>query len=150
MVLASNYDQARFLKADDLGGSQKKVRIKGISEEPVGPTKETKLIVWFTNDRRGLVLNQTNNRTLREALGDETDGWAGKIVVLFTVSTDVRGKMQPGIRVRIPPPKGDGQAAAQPKPKPQPVDEDLDAEPPAKPVAKPSLADELDDDIPWT
>jgi hypothetical protein len=151
MVLASSYDQARFLKAADLDGGEKKVRIKCVTEEKVGPDKDQKLVVWFTNDKRGFVLNQTNNRILREAFGDETDGWAGKIIVLFSSMTDFRGRMTPGLRVRIPPPKGDGRAAAQPvKPaaKPVVVDEDLDAEPPAKPAARPSLADELDDEIP--
>ena len=33
--------------------------------------KEKKLVVWFTNDERGLVLNKTNNRTLRGAFGDD-------------------------------------------------------------------------------
>jgi len=151
VVLASSYDQARFLKAADLDGGEKKVRIKSVTEEKVGPDKDQKLVVWFTNDKRGFVLNQTNNRILREAFGDETDGWAGKIIVLFSSMTDFRGRVTPGLRVRIPPPKGDGRAAAQPvKPaaKPVVVDEDLDAEPPAKPDAKPSLADELDDEIP--
>ena len=29
---------------------------------------EVKLTVWFTNDKRGLVLNKTNNRTIRGCL----------------------------------------------------------------------------------
>jgi hypothetical protein len=152
MVLASTYDQARFLKAADLDGGEKRVRIKSVTEEKVGPDKDQKLVVWFTTDKRGFVLNQTNNRVLREAFGDETDGWAGKIVVLFSSMIDFRGRMTQGLRVRIPPPKGDGHAAAakpKPAPKPDVVDEGLDAEPPAKPAAKPSLADDLDDEIPW-
>ena len=53
----------------------------------------------------GLVLNKTNNRTLRGAFGDDTADWAGKIIV--DVSDDGRqpGKMVPALRVRIPPPK---------------------------------------------
>ena len=34
---------------------------------------EVKLTVWFTNDKRGLVLNRTNNRTIRAAYGDDVD-----------------------------------------------------------------------------
>ena len=33
---------------------------------------EKKLVLWFTNDERGLVLNKTNNRTIRGAFGDDT------------------------------------------------------------------------------
>jgi hypothetical protein len=151
MVLASLYDQSRFLKATDING-EKKVRIKNVTEEKVGQDKEQKLVAWFTNDKRGLVLNRTNNRILREAFGDETDGWAEKIIVLFSAMTEMRGRMTPGLRVRIPLPKGDGAAAqpAKPAAKPKPavkpvVDEDLDDD---EPAAKPSLADELDDEIP--
>jgi hypothetical protein len=61
--------------------------------------------VWFTNDPRGLILNKTNNRTLRGAFGDPVAGWKNKIVVLFSTTTDNRGKMVPALRVRIPPPK---------------------------------------------
>ena len=43
--------------------------------------KEQKLVVWFTNDKRGLVLNRVNNRTIRGAFGDAVDGWTGKIIV---------------------------------------------------------------------
>ena len=66
---------------------------------------EKKLVVWFTNDERGLVLNKTNNRTIRGAFGDDTADWIGKIIVVFPTMTDFRGKMTPALRVRIPPPK---------------------------------------------
>ena len=68
-----------------------------MTEEVVGQgaDKEKKLVVWFTNDERGLVLNSTNNRTLRGAFGDDCDGWAGKIIVVFPTMADFRGKMGP-------------------------------------------------------
>ena len=156
MVLASSYDQSRYFKAADLE-TEKKLRIKSVTEEQVGERKEQKLVVWFTNDEHGLVLNKTNNRTIRGAFGDECSGWAGKIVVLFPTMDDFRGKMVPVLRVRIPPPKqataGNGQATApSAKPKPTTVAQTLDKtepEPPAKPAVKPGLDDELDDEIPW-
>ena len=78
VLLASNFDQSRFLKAADLDG-EKKFRIKAVTEEEVGgDKKEKKLVVWFTNDERGLVLNKTNNRTLRGAFGDDCSGWTGQ------------------------------------------------------------------------
>ena len=66
VLLASNYDQSKFLKAADLQ-AEKKFRIKAVTEEEVGvgKEKERKLVVWFTNDARGLVLNRVNNRTIR-------------------------------------------------------------------------------------
>jgi hypothetical protein len=161
VLLASSYDQSRFLKAADLQ-REKKFRIKSVTEESVGAEqKEKKLVVWFTNDERGLVLNKTNNRTLRGALGDPVQDWAGKIIIIFPTMVDMRGKLTPALRVRIPPPKqagetaavspskppqsGNGGATAAPLPKPTiaaPVDDpELVDEPPK------SLSDELDDEI---
>ena len=139
VLIASNYDQSRFLKAADLQ-SEKKFRIKSVTEEEVGigKDKERKLVVWFTNDARGLVLNRVNNRTIRGAFGDTCESWAGKIIVAFPTMAEFRGEMKPALRVRIPPPKGsNGQPAAKPAtPPPTPaidppesgIDEDLDDE----------------------
>lgn len=121
----------------------------------MGEQKEQKLVVWFTNDKHGLVLNKTNNRTIRGEFGDDCSGWTGKIVVLFPTTDEFRGKMVPVLRVRIPPPKqataGNGQATApSAKPKPTTVAQTLDKtepEPPAKPAVKPILDDELDDEL---
>jgi len=106
LLLASDYDKSNFLKADDLDG-ERKFRIKAVTAEDVGngADKEKKLVVWFTNDERGLVLNKTNNRVLRAAFGDDTAGWAGKIIIAFSMMVPMQGRMVPGLRVRIPPPK---------------------------------------------
>jgi hypothetical protein len=116
VLLASAYDQTRFLKSEDLL-AEKKFRIKSVTEEEVGigKDKERKLVVWFTNDSRGLVLNRVNNRTIRGAYGDVCDHWAGKIIAVFPTMAEFRGIMKPALRVRIPPPKqaaaGNGQTA---------------------------------------
>ena len=148
VLLASDFDQSRYFKAEDVA-TEKKLRIKNVSQELIGMAaeKEKKLVVWFTNDERGLVLNRTNNRTIRGAFGDAVDGWTNKTIVLFPTQADFRGRMVPALRVRIPPPKqaaGNGQTAAKAAtPKPPVVEDDLDDELPAKP----SLADEMDDEI---
>ena len=160
-LLASAFDQSRFFKAADLKG-EKKFRIKNVTPELVGTEaqKEKKLVVWFTNDERGLVLNKTNNRAIRSAYGDDTADWIGKIIVVFPTMVDMRGKMTPALRVRIPPPKqaaaaaaaapepvlsGNGAAAVAPTQKlmaaAPPVDPELEDDP-----VKP-LADELNDEI---
>jgi hypothetical protein len=126
VLLASTYDQSKFLKAEDLP-TEKKFRIKSVTEEEVGigKDKEKKLVVWFTNDTRGLVLNRINNRTIRGAFGDACDGWTSKIIVVFLTMAEFRGTMKPALRVRIPTPKGNGQPAAKPATSPK-SDDDLD------------------------
>jgi hypothetical protein len=159
VLLASSYDQSRFLKAADLE-REKKFRIKSVTEELIGAEqKEKKLVVWFTNDERGLVLNKTNNRTIRGAFGDPVGGWVGKIIIIFPTMVDMRGKLTPALRVQIPPPKqggetaavspsnppqsGNGAATAAPAPKARVDDPELADEPP-----KP-LGVELEDEIPF-
>ena len=126
VILASSYDTTKYFKAVDLEAPVR-LKIRVVTEEKigVGAEQEVKLVVWFTNDKRGLVLNRVNNRTIRAAYGDAVDGWIGKIIVLFPTTAEFRGKMGPALRVRIPPPKRDGYKAAPTpvKPKP-PADED--------------------------
>jgi hypothetical protein len=144
VLLASAYDQSKFFKAEDLP-TEKKFRIKSVTEEEVGigKDKERKLVVWFTNDSRGLVLNRVNNRTIRGAFGDTCESWTGKVVVLFPTMAEFRGTMKPALRVRIPAPKGNGQGATVKAPEPEP--------PPSPPstAAVSAAVDEMDDEIPF-
>ena len=164
VLLASDFDKSKYLRAEDLK-AEKKFRIKAVTAEVVGNDlkKEQKLVVWFTNDERGLVLNKTNNRTIRGAFGDDTEAWEKKFIVIFPTMVDMRGKLTPALRVRIPPPKQTAAAAPAPKPTTPsgngagaaavklpptqqtaataPADPELEDEPPK------SLGEELDDEI---
>jgi hypothetical protein len=152
MVLASDFDKSKYLNAEDLK-SEKKFRIKDVTVEAIGTgsKKEEKLVVWFKNDKRGLVLNKTNNRTVRNSFGDDVSGWNEKIIIVFPTMVPFQGKMTPALRVRIPTPKGgDGQAVAAP---PQPslptpsAQQQLDEFGQAQSPEKSSLSDDLDDEI---
>jgi len=151
VVLASDYDKSKYFCAEDLK-SEKKFRIKAVTVEAVGTgsEKEEKLVVWFANDKRGLVLNKTNNRTLRGAFGDDVSGWKDKIISLFSTMVDLRGKMVGGLRVRVSPKGGNSQAVAAP-PQPSPpapsARRQLDEFGQAQSPEKPSLSDDLDDEI---
>lgn len=142
MVLASNYDQSNWMKAAELD-EEVTLKIKDVTEEPVGTgkEKEIKLCVWFTNHKQGLILNKTNNRTLRGAFGDETDGWVGKWVVVFAAETD-RG---PGLRVRIPTPKGEKNGSGGKKAKPAGKASDTPASRPIRSPKDDDLNDSLED-----
>jgi hypothetical protein len=165
VLLASDYDKSKYLRAEDLP-REKKFRIKSATEELVKGDRgeEKKLVVWFTNDERGLVLNKINNRTIRGAFGDDCAGWAGKIIVIFPTMVDVRGKMTAALRVRIPPPKQIAAANPPPRPVESPSSGNGSAatvkpaetgppvkSPPADPELEPdpvlSLAEELNDEI---
>jgi len=140
-LLASEFDQSRFFRADDLT-AEKKLKIKSVTAEDIGigKDKDRKLVVWFANDKRGLPLNKTNNRTLRGKFGDDTAGWIGKIIVLYPTMAEFRGEMKPALRVRIPTPKGNSHPAAQPVTPPPPP-------PPPKEVDPAEVDIDVDDDL---
>lgn len=139
VLLASSFDQSKYLRAEDMP-QEKTLRIKNATEEVVGmgADREKKLVVWFTSTDKGLVLNRTNNRAIRAAYGDPVGGWAGKLVTVFQTQSDFKGRLVPALRVRIPPPKqasGNEQTA-------QPVDISRPAPPAGVPVH-----DDMDDEI---
>jgi hypothetical protein len=141
VLLASSFDQSKYLNAADLT-QEIKLRIKKITVEMVGKGagQEQKPVVWFTNHEKGLVLNKTNNRTLRGAFGDNMETWAGRVFIVYPTQTDFGGKIVGALRVRLPPPKQATAGNGQPT-KPKAVEEILPPEP------KPSLKDDLDDEI---
>jgi hypothetical protein len=142
VLLASTYDQSKYFKAADLT-AEKKLRIKNVTEELIGmdKDKERKLVVWFTNDERGLALNLINNRTLRGAFGDDCTGWTGKIIVVFPTMAEFRGKMVPALRIRIPPPKQAAVSGNGATPSAKPAD--------PEPEKKPDVDPDLNDELPW-
>jgi hypothetical protein len=147
MLLASDFDQSKYFKAEDFEG-EKKMKIREGTEELVGENKERKLIVWFTNDSHGLPLNRTNNRTLRGAFGDAVENWKGRIIVLYRTEAEYKGRLVPALRIRIPVPKATITTGG-PKQPPlaEPLENTLSA--PAKPPkpAVQSLEEDLDDEI---
>ncbi len=168
VLLASAFDKpSKYLRATDLK-TEKKFRIKEVTVEEVGRgdnNKERQPVLWFTNEGRGLVLNHTNRHTLMAAFGDDMQQWLQKIIAVFPTMVEFRGKMVLGLRVRIPAPKqaatstGNGQAAvtaaAPPAPQPaapsasqqQPASQQLDEFGQPQLPEKPSLSDDLDDEI---
>ena len=61
--------------------------------------KETKPIIYFTNDKQ-MVCNKTNGTTLGEMFGDDSDLWLGKPITLIVQSVDFAGKSTPAIRIK--------------------------------------------------
>jgi hypothetical protein len=119
VLLASSYDQSRFFRAEDLQ-EEKLLKIKGVTEEMAGQgaDQSQKLVVWFSNSKKGLVLNRTNNRTIRGAYGDDTADWAGKIIALFPTQAEFRGRMVGALRIRIPPKENPKITTGKPEPAP--------------------------------
>ena len=93
---------SKFLSADDVGEAGVRVRIQTVKMEQVDrdPSKPHKPVVYFLGEDRGMVLNVTNNNTIMDMYGSDSDGWTGKEVTLFKAYVDFGGKTVPAIRVK--------------------------------------------------
>src|SRR5262249_40359664 len=92
--------------------------------------EETKTVLYFEKAKKGLILNRTNWDKIAELTGeDDSDNWPGHRIEAYPTQTEMRGKTVDCIRIRAP--------AQRDWPKPKP------------PAPKPSLADELDDEVPF-
>lgn len=97
-VYQSNSD---FLKAEDIGANFWTVTISKVDMKNFDDGSR-KLFVMFTELDKGLVLNKTNADTIGDLYGKNTDGWAGRQVMLMTMPVDYQGKKVQAIRLRSP------------------------------------------------
>jgi hypothetical protein len=88
---------SKWLRADGLQGRSVRVEIDRVEENvTMGMPKEQKDVVYFVGLDKGLVLNKARAESLAQILCDDSDGWPGGIVDLYTVETE----MGDGIRIR--------------------------------------------------
>lgn len=130
MVDASQYyqDSGAWLKADDFklpngGYKEAKVIIRAAFVENVEDDDghvRTRISLGFNSTSgqelgKRLLLNKTNYNTIQVNYGSETDAWMGQEVTLWVDTTvQYRGKLYPGLRLRI-------DRAPQPQPPAEPV-----------------------------
>lgn len=121
-VKATDMIPSRFLKQTDI--TEPHGRLVTISEiqllnvAPDGAEPEKKYAMFFQAMEKPLVLNSTNIHALRAALGEDTDPWVGKQIVLY-VDPNIHygGKVVGGLRLRAPRPRP---GAPAPAPLPEP------------------------------
>ena len=144
-----NIDQefpSKFLKSADLQGEAVKVKIKEVKKETLGD--DEKLALYFVGKSKGMILNKTNAYAIKAVYGPDTDEWIGQTIELFAMPVEFQGRMVEGLRVRVPRPKKaerdvSGFDDEDPAPKTKAYAEASGAR------AKPALAEELDDEIPF-
>jgi len=94
---------SKYINAADLAGREFAVTIARVQIETLKSTDGTenaKPVLYFTNAKKGLVLNKTNATAIAAIHGGETDLWAGKEVVLYPSQTVAFGRAQEVVRVR--------------------------------------------------
>jgi hypothetical protein len=109
MAKLSDAFPSKYLKADvDVpDDGQLVVTIRDADFETVGQgdAAEQKLVLYFQETAKGLVLNKTNGTTIAGLLkSDDTDDWIGRKIALVSLDVQYGAEMTRGIRVskRLP------------------------------------------------
>lgn len=96
---------SKYLKQTDVGEDGMVLTIKGFKQEEMesddGST-EVKVILYFMEDMKPMVLNKTNSQLLGKATGAATAGEAkGKQIVVYSdPSVGFGGKITGGLRIK--------------------------------------------------
>ena len=89
---------SRFLKGDEIAGKEVPVTVKDIKKELVHSRQTNKkdevLVMYFKDKERGVVMKKERSSDMKSITGsDDTDGWIGKTVIMYTQ----KRKMKDGI-----------------------------------------------------
>lgn len=104
---------SKYIAAADLNNRNVRVNIARVKLEKIGD--DTKPVIYFRGQTKGLVCNKTNGKAIAASYGDEMDEWIGSELILFPIMTDYQGKPVEAVRVRAPQPKDNPKPQAQPK-----------------------------------
>lgn len=100
-----------------------------VEKERMGqpPNDEEKSVLYFSDAKKGMVLNKTNAMTIAGLYGPETDEWTGKRITLHVEKVKAFGAVHDAIRVRpqVPAPKSNGGETIPPPP-PESDEPDVD------------------------
>lgn len=101
---AGDMIESKYLKQADLKGEEVIVTVQKLGQGNVAmddKPEEIKWMVKFAEFQKAMVLNSTNIRTLERLLGEETDDWIGKEVVLYVdENVSFGGELVGGLRLK--------------------------------------------------
>ena len=100
MTTVNDAFPSNYLKAADLNNRTIKLKIDNVVFEEIGQNKDKKPVAYFTDVKKGLVLNKTNATTIGSVHGQEFEGWTGKEIELFEQMVPFQGQNVAAIRVR--------------------------------------------------
>ena len=100
---ASDMIESKYLKQSDIDGDTivtvQKLGKGNVAQEDEPP--EHKWMIRFKEFPKAMVLNSTNIQLLEKALGEETDDWIGKEVILYVdPNVSYGGKVTGGLRLK--------------------------------------------------
>lgn len=98
IMKASDAFPSKYLSAEDLGDQNHTLKITHVAEDEIGGKQ--KFVLFFSGQKKGLVLNKTNWNTIAKLCGEDSDDWTGQTITLFPTLVDFQGEQVAAIRVR--------------------------------------------------
>jgi len=97
----------KYASGEDLMGAPLTLTITRVSLETMSSgsfsSNEIKPVVYFSEIKKGVVLNKTLAFQIAEIIGTkETEQWSGKVITLFPEPLTVAGRNRVAIRARRP------------------------------------------------
>ena len=114
---------SQYVKAADLAGKQVTVVMSEVTMAELGD--ERKPVVFFVDKEKGLVLNKTNALEIASAYGDDTEKWAGNLILMYPAKTLFQGRQVDCIRVSTAVPHATPDPQEQSDPPPPQDESDL-------------------------
>lgn len=93
----------KYIAGDSLVGKSVPMTIDRVVVEEVegqGGKKEDKLVLYFVESQKGMILNKTNAKRIAKLFTGETDDWKGKTIELYTEPVKAFGETHNALRVR--------------------------------------------------
>ena len=91
----------KYLKAADLDGESKVLKMTCVTQEEIGEAKEKKYVLHCA-DEKPIVLNKTNNDTIKALYGKDSTAWKDQLIEVFPTTTQFGPKIVDCIRMRKP------------------------------------------------
>ena len=137
---------SKFLAAGDMKGQDHTVTIVRVGQEKLGD--DEKYVLFFQGAQKGMVINKTNWKTIAVQHGPTLEGWVGKTIIIGPAWVDFRGDTVEAIRVRPGLAQNAAEAFAPTAPS-GPATRAVDTPLGQPPLTDKSVAEDLDDDIPF-
>jgi hypothetical protein len=129
---------SKYLSAGDIRavGGRKRAKIAKVEiadlRQDGGSSTRRRYVLYLEGVDKGMVVNQTNADTLKDALGKNRGKWVGADVGLYVEQVTFGNKRVPGLRLKVlrpPAPAPAAPVAAPIKPAPAEVDPKLNDNP---------------------
>lgn len=91
---------SKYLSAADVGNQTFQLVVANVVMEKMDDDGKMKPVMSFHNTQKGLPINATNWDNMAVVYGDESGGWVGKQVEIYTEATRMMGQPTRGVRIR--------------------------------------------------